>query len=401
MQDSLNRLYRTKLVLTSVLLVVGGGLLITLGRRLSTTNPGSWISSIPMSEFGGILVGAGLLSVWLDHFFRSEQQAIDELRLRSLLADQAPAMRDAVLDAFAANHADLERVSNPDTLDQIITNSLGIRLKDQGFAREIYQSIHDQAITASERWYDATLSIKLSPLPMGRGTRRSTSTTPVLESSLEDSADNEREKENYFAVTVRWEYTTTPSESQRRFVCVNDREEYDEISSGDNSTTAWFLGESSTLDPTDRESFELLRFTVDGKDRPIRRAERKTGQTYTVNTRTNDQEPAAPINISYTYRTVVNRHGNLLFMEVEQPTKNLRIDFDYTDCGIETISALDFVPTSGRTRTERSPEGTNEQVIRMDLDGWIFPRAGVVFVWTLGPRIQPIAPNGLRESQRS
>src|ERR1700722_19546035 len=154
MFDILARLYRTKMVLTCVLLTVSGALLLVLGHELDLGHGWSWLQPVPWSEFGGIFVGAGVLSIWVDHFFSREQDAMDEQRLRRLLHEQAPAMRDAVLEAFAANDEDLARVATPGTLDQIITNSLALRLHDRQFASEIYNDIRDQAVSATERWHD-------------------------------------------------------------------------------------------------------------------------------------------------------------------------------------------------------------------------------------------------------
>ena len=67
MQDLLTRLYRTKTLLSSVVLVMAGVLLMVIGKRLDG-DATSWIALLPWSELGGILIGAGLLSVWLDHF---------------------------------------------------------------------------------------------------------------------------------------------------------------------------------------------------------------------------------------------------------------------------------------------------------------------------------------------
>jgi hypothetical protein len=176
MQDLLTRLYRTKTLLSSVVLVVAGVLLMVIGKRLGS-DPSSWIAWLPWSELGGILIGAGLLSVWLDHFLNREQAAIEELRLRTILHEQAPAMRDAVLEAFAANHDDLARIATPHMLDHVITNSLALRLDDQQFASEIYTDIREQAVGASERWHDAHLSIELSPIPMGSGVAKANTTS--------------------------------------------------------------------------------------------------------------------------------------------------------------------------------------------------------------------------------
>jgi len=174
-------------------------------------------------------------------------------------------MRDAVLEAFAANHEDLERVATPELLDNLIANGLAMRLGDQQFASGIYTDIRDQAIAASERWHDASLSIELAPFPAGKGSGSArTPTTAIGE---------------LFSVTVRWEYTTVPKHAQRRFVCVSDRDEYIELTQERDSTSAWFINPANGVDASRPEAFELQRFTVNGEERPIRRSSRKTAQT--------------------------------------------------------------------------------------------------------------------------
>jgi hypothetical protein len=367
MQDVLSRLHRTKMILTCLVLVLFGAALIVVGNELQ---PGeqSWLRLVPFNEFGGILVGAGLLTVWLDSMLRREQAALDDLRLRTLLREEAPAMRDAVLEAFAAGHDDLVRVATPETLDRIVTNSLALRLNDAQFAAEIYADIRDQAIGAPERWYDASLSIDLQPLSMERSASAGSAQPP--------------HPDDYFAVVVRWEYTTTPQHVERRFVCLADRREYVELAHERGATSAWYRP-SDGVEANSREAFELLQFSVNGDERPIRRSERAKAQTYTANVGAEHVKAGEPVTISYTYRTLARRSGHLLFFDIEQPTRDLNVEFSYGSCGIATVSTLDLVPSVRPTRIERSPEVVTDSTIRVDLDGWIFPRSGIAFVWTL------------------
>lgn len=369
MRDVFNRLYRTKMILSCLVLVASGIILLVGAEKIDQTNGPGWLNLLPWREFGGILIGAGVLSVWLDRYLGREQQALDELRLRQLLTEYAPVMRDAVLEAFAANHQDLARVATPEMLDQIITNSLALRLDDLQFASEIYTDIRDQAITASERWHDAHLSIELTPPPAGKG-------LPAEETRPRPSSER-------FTVTVRWEYTTIPRHAQRRFVCVSDRDEYTELTNERDSTSAWYLKPGSGMSAGDREAFALLRFSVDGEDRPIRRSARKNGQTYTANIGAEQLSLDQPVTIAYTYQVVMAASGHMLFFDIEQPTRDLKVDFDYTGCGIATVSTLDLVPSVRPTRIERTSESSPRSVIRADIDGWIFPRSGIAFVWTL------------------
>lgn len=357
MKDLLNRLQTVKMLLTSVLLIVAGIGFIAISQQVETWPLWRWLQLAPYGEVGGILIGAGLMSIWLDQIFRRDQETSDELRLRQVLHDEAPAIRDAVLDAFAADDEDLERVATPETLDQIISNSLALRLGDKQFAREVFTDIRDQAINSTERWHNAHLDINLAPLPHEPGAART------------------------FEVTVRWEYTTTPEHAERRFVCLSNRDEYAELARSQDDTSAWFLPDTH-LDAADRNNFELLSFTVDGDERTIRRTHRKNSQTYVARIGADTVEAQEPVTISYTYRTVTPEPGHLLFFEIEQPTRDLRVTFDYTNCELAAVSTLDMTPSVRPTRIDHAPDQVDPQITTIEIDGWIFPRSGVAFVWT-------------------
>lgn len=350
------------MILASVALTLAGGVLLALGSAVAS---GTWLSWIPYQELGSILIGAGVLGIWLDQYFRREDQASREHQLRAILRDEAPAMRDAVLDAFAANRADLIRIATPETLDRIAENTLALRLEDEQFASEVFSTIHHQAVMATERWFDASVSVDLAPAPSAP---------------------------DFFTVTTRWEYRTIPRHAQRQFVCLSDRLEYAELAQARDGVSAWFFKPDEAFSARDREAFELVQFTVDGRERPIRRSSRRDYQAYTVNI--GEGHGDQPVTISYTLRTVTRAAGHLLFFEVEQPTRDLSFALDYTGCGIDTISALDLVPSIRPTRIEHTPEDVTPKGVRVEIDGWTFPRSGVAFVWTLGSEIarSPVPP---------
>lgn len=75
--------------------------------------------------------------------------------------------------------------------------------------------------------------------------------------------------------------------------------------------------------------------------------------------------------------------GHLLFFDIEQPTRDMRVTFDYSDTDIDTVSAIDLIPSVRQSRIERTPEQLDNREVRVDIDGWTFPRSGVAFVWTL------------------
>jgi len=265
-------------------------------------------------------------------------------------------MRDAVLQAFAADHDDLTRIATPETLDQIIVNSLGLRLDDTTFAKEIYADIKQQTVEIEERWENASVFINLAPHEDAKG---------------------------YFTVISRWEYTVTPKHVQRRFVCFGDRNEYVEVAQSHGDTSAWYFKPDDKFSAKDEEAFRLLNFSVNGKERAVKRSTRKAYQEYSASVGAEVIEAAEPVTISYTTSTVTKANGHLLFFEIEQPTSGINVSFDYTGTGIASVSAVDLVQSMRPSRIEHTPHEVQPKTLRVEIDGWVFPRSGVAFVWTL------------------
>lgn len=349
-----------------VVAVVGLGLLV-LAKNLQLFPELAWLSFFPVSEIGGLLFTFGLLGIGLDYFQRRRASRLQSEQLRLVITEEARALVDAVIRGFAFGQADLARVATPEMLDEIVRNSLALRLGDATFARELYDDIRDQAIAATERWHDARVELTLSPLTMVRGT----------------SAGSASPATPMFALTARWEYTTVPAGAMRRFVCVSDRQEYRDLSQEAGPTSAWWFRAVDDLDGGSPEAFELLQFTVDGRDRPIRRSARPGSQTYSVSVGKAAVEADKPVVISYTYRTLVRQDGRLIKIDVEQPTRGLAVQLDYRDAHVRDVRLLDFFASSNRARISETPEAVPEQMIRAEFDGWVLPRSGVVLAWEL------------------
>ncbi|OHV61409.1 hypothetical protein [Pseudofrankia sp. BMG5.36] len=349
--------------------LVGLGLLV-LARHLGALPAGlAWLGFFPVSEIGGILFSFGLLGIGIDYVQRKQADELRSAQLRRVITEEAPALRDAVIRGFAFDAEDLGRVATPAMLDQIIRNSLALRLGDATFAQELYEDIRDQAIAAAERWLDARVEVTLSPLSAGRGTPSGSSPVAAATGA------------GLLEASVRWEYQTVPASPVRRFVCVSDRQEYRELSQEAGATSAWYIPPVDGLDGGAKEAFELLEFTVDGRARPIRRSAKSGSQTYSVAVGKEALSAGRPVTVSYTYRTVARRDGRLIKLDVEQPTRGLSVELAYGGCDIADVRLLDFLTTSTRARVSQTPAAVSAKVLRADFDGWVLPRAGVVFVW--------------------
>ena len=356
-----HRLRRLKAALLAVSFTLAGILLMMLNAWLAPLQLGDWqwLHALPLGELGGTLFGAGLLSTFFEYTFRRDQEAHTLARFRQIIREEAPAMRDAVVEGFAIHPEDLKRVATPELLDDIAANVMALRLGDEQFAREIYRDIRDQAIRAAERWYDVAVRVRLST-----AVERSTAGTPLLD------------------VTVEWEYTTVPSGSERRFACVSDRAAYNALVMDTPITTTWLMTPRPGMDAASRRCFELLSFTVDGEDMPIRRTEHEGGQTYIV-----DASVAAaagnPVRIRHVYRTVTPAWGHRIYVELPQPARGFSFDLDYTNTSIDSVSVTDMAANGRAAQIVPSPKRAAGRSLSLRAPGWLLSKSGFAIVWTL------------------
>lgn len=361
---ALSRIHVLKVALVSFFAVGLGVTLLTVSRTLASRAEWEWLTFWPIGEVGGILFGAGVLGIVWEYFDGKDKEARDTERLRRVLSDAAPDIRDAVVEGFAVNSDDLKRVATPELLDDIASNVLALRLGDRAFASEVYADIRDQAVRAPERWHDVDASIRLSSIE-----ERSAVGAPRFE------------------VTVTWSYTVTPSHAVQRFACVSDKDEYHDLATDTPSTATWFMTPRPGFEASQKEAFELVEYTVNGESRSIRRSARRTGQTYSVNIGEDVVRSAEPVQITYVYRTITPQNGHMLYFDIEQPTRNIKVEFDYSAVAIDHVSVLDLIASSKRSRVSRMPEAVSGRSVTVDFDGWAFPRTGIAFVWTLASEI--------------
>lgn len=370
MQDKTNkqfyrRIRNLKTALLALSLTILGVTLIGFGVWLNTASGASlppWLGVVPFGELGGILVGAGLLGSLFESTFRRDQQEATTEQFRQIIREEAPALRDAVVDGFAVNPEDLKRVANPALLDSIASNALGLRLGDETFAGELYGQIRDQAIAARERWVDASVDVKLST-----AVERSTNGTPLLD------------------VVLEAEYTTTPAFLARQFACAGTEDDLASLVGNPDSAMTWKMRPGHGLDPSSVRHFELVEFTVDGEQCPIQRVARRKGQVFTVQLPDGADERSA--RIRYVIKLATAASGHRFFVRLPQPTKDMSLSVDYSDAGFAAFEVDRLVPTYRPMRVHRMPESVGSESIKVDVPGWLLPNTGVTFTWTLSTEL--------------
>ena len=144
MRDALTRLYQARLQLLAILCTTAGIALLLLARWAGQVQGWEWVTALPVTDIGSALFTTGLIVVAFEYIDRTDGEIRAVQRLRQVLREQAPAMRDAVIDGFAFKPDDLQRVASPDTLDRIARNSLAIQLGDRSLAQEVYADVREQ-----------------------------------------------------------------------------------------------------------------------------------------------------------------------------------------------------------------------------------------------------------------
>jgi hypothetical protein len=361
MKSPLQRLYKTKLVLLATIMTIAGIGLLVFTRWAENRYEWAWLRNLPVTDTGSALFTTGLIAVFFTYVGAQDAEQEDTERLRRVLADAAPDIRDAVVNGFAFAPDALTNVASPTTLDRIVENCLAIRLGDHDLASDTYADLREQVLRSDSRWYDTRVSVALSPWSEGPAAGRGA----------------------MFTATVRWEFRVIPDSPVMRLACVSDLEEYRALLRDPSSTAAWYFQPVGKLNGASPQAFQLLQFTLDGEQLPIHRTTTGDSQTYSVSIGPEAVAERRRVVISITHRILVQRSGHLFHLDLSRPVKGLSVQFSYGDCGIRYVNVLDYIAGARQPRITLLPPSDPTPSVEVSYDGWVFPKGGVAFVWVL------------------
>lgn len=371
----LSRIYRLKLLVIGAALLILGLLTSALAQWLAGTDA----PHLAIALIGGmadVFLVTGAIGIAVDFFTGRDKEAADTERLRNVLHEAAPDIRDAVIAGFAETPGQMRGVATVETLDKLATNALALRLDDAKFAAEIYSGLLAQAIRTPERWSDVDINVRLSSMD-----ERSTSSAPLSQALLDPR--------QLFDVVVTWEYTLVPSTRVQKFASTNDPAEFHELLDDVPATSTWFISPDSGADARNEEAFEVLAYSVDGVDMPVRRSVRKHGQTYSVDLGEAVIVKGEPVRIRHVYRTVSRRAGHRFRIALTQPTHGMRLVLDYTDTDIAELKVGDMVSSAVPPQVKHLPSEAPAKQVEVSVPGWLLPKSEVTFVWTLADELPP------------
>lgn len=365
MQSSLQRLYKTKLTLLAVITGVVGIALLVLAQWIDTNPRSRALRVLPMRAVGGGVFTTALVVYAFTYLDKRDAEARAMEQLDVAIKRNVSAIRDSVIDGFAAAPESLTSVAAPAVLDHVIENCLAIQLDDKQLAHDVYADIKAQVLHSQVRQRDLKISVSLAPWDKG----------PAAGAG------------SMFVATVSYEYRVVPVDSTLRFSCVSDLSEYRDLSQDPRSTLAWYFEPIAGLDAASSEAFMLLHVTVDGVTRPVRHSARGRNQFFTAAVEPDAVAVGKEVTVAYTFSTLVQRHGHLLHLDIAAPTKGLHVEFFYGGCGIRYVNVLDYIAAAKQPTISRVPADAPSPSVSLSFDGWIMPKGGAGFVWVLDDEV--------------
>ena len=194
----------------------------------------------------------------------------------------------------------------------------------------------------------------------------------------------------WYMASFRYDYHVMHCAPVLRFACVSDEAEYRRLQTDPGMTEVWYFQPKGDLDATSPDVFALTELTVNGRPHAIQRSIRAGGQYYTARLIDSAVSPMGDtdgelceLTISFTYRGLVQQYGHLLRVDLIKPTDGLTIALHYATTGIRRVSVVDYIASAARPMISQTPATAPSPSIAVTFDGWVLPKAGIVFVWAL------------------
>lgn len=102
MQDALQRLYKTKLVLAAVIAVAVGAVLLFLAHWVAARPQLHVLRDLPIADVGSALFTSGLIAIFFEYLDQRDAELRAMQRLRTVLKEEAPARRSQCSGASEA-----------------------------------------------------------------------------------------------------------------------------------------------------------------------------------------------------------------------------------------------------------------------------------------------------------
>ena len=367
--------YRARVLISCLVLLLMSFVVFQLERfiALDTTVP-FWIREIPYRSIGDAMFIAAVITLTFEYFVRVQaRKELAELFQASLhqvfqmerQETTAAIRRSLLLDA------DIQRdLIAPATLDRVLRTCIQTKLGDATMGTQVFDGPISRMLGQSQRWQNYKFSAMLSELPP---------THPMAARAAE-----------FFVATVVVRYETVFWNGRFRFVTVANLEAFNEAIADPHVQMAWLFPDDGVPDVAEHAMIvDEVKVANVSLARIPPASSSLRGDVFSDSGQLIDRLGKTVV-IDYKLRALLHRIGHSYHVAVPYPTHNCSIELDFAKIDVEHMDVIDYFPSSHPTVVRFLPLPENYRKIEVGVNGWVFPKAGVIFVWSLKSEVPRI-----------
>lgn len=327
----------------------------------------TFLRFIPWASLATTSLGVAIISLVYEWIVRNEtDQKLDEV-LTQHFQDQAKLINTQIPRAMLTTPEVMRNVLDSDVIDDVIRNSLEIRLEDSQLAKEAYESFLGHLLSHEERRRNYRCNIYLA----------ATKSTEIPDEITH----------RYYDGFIDVRYDSLLQKDTFQFTCVETMEEYNDLLKDPHWELRWIA--EPTKDFPKEVAFDVESVHVGGLLLNIRREEANGKYVIVADHLELKSMLGQIVTIYYRYKVKIKKRGHLLMIHMPCPTHNVVVELDYAHTDIHFVNVLDFFVSQKKPAIRYIPSLKKHHRIEVEVNDWVFPKGGVVFVWVLKAEMAP------------
>lgn len=374
---SLRRLARTLLRTKAGLAATGCILVGSALLWIATYSEDHWKSGlpsqVPWEGVGGAVLSSAFILGVFELWVRSEASTERDQATRQAIQSERESLRSTLLEALQVGDLVQRLPLSDDELDQTIVGALSRRVHDTQLASEVFDQVRSQIAEAREFWYDMRVVIGFEPIAAATG----------------------QAPEELFRSIMKWRYEVRPGVHQLLFRVATSRKDYKAAIRAGSVDFVWAVPPGLPPAWDWQQAFGVSQVVVDDHE-----FELHTDTTTQITTATPPAGflPGPQSVVEYEVWSIMRLDGHVITFEVPRPCRNAWYSLNAGAVPISRVRAIDFFSSTRRASIEYTPSDDHPTGVVVEMKDWLFPKAGVIFVWEVQPRDAARGPSSRRRS---
>lgn len=250
-----------------------------------------------------------------------------------------------------------------------IKTALQIQVENEGLETDLYDGFLLKTLNYKERWenyrYKATLSF------------------------VDEAKFSPDVRAKYYQATIDLRYETQLRKDKFLFTCVPTIDEYNKLLRDESYQERWVFPPTKEFAYADETTFDVEYINVGGLELNIKRQVDSDGKRFLVVCEHSElkNKIGTRVTIHYRYKVLIHKFGHLFMVTLVYPTKGVAMELDFAETEITYMNVLDFFVSTENPIIRYSPSRQKPHKIEVEVNEWVFPKGGVVFVWVLRPEL--------------